>query len=290
MIMNKDSKQPATVDTPAFREALRKYRRDELYEGELFFALVAHIDAHTAATRMPAVPKRLMPKEISEQIARDAIDGAILKGRMNISPPPSPEHWLNEYWQIGRQLAEYGKTGADNVNPADDAAPLPAQAQPVADALKAKIKALVEAVASHDGAAAVKARNELEEAMLAAQPSPAQGEDWRAIAEGHALNAAELQQKLDALKAAQGDALSHEQAQIKQAYVSYAQGRAAGIEEAAKVCENIAQDHWDQYKGRGKHAPNNPRRADPHADGCSDGANQCADDIRVLAAKPVEDI
>lgn len=56
----------------------------------------------------------------------------------------------------------------------------------------------------------------------------------------------------------------------------------AALERAAVICEEIAQDHWDQYKGRGKHAPNNPRRADTHADGCSDGANQCADAIRAL--------
>ena len=52
--MNKDSKQPATVDTPAFREALRKYRRDELYEGDSLFSLVAHIDAHAAAVSAKA--------------------------------------------------------------------------------------------------------------------------------------------------------------------------------------------------------------------------------------------
>lgn len=51
-------------------------------------------------------------------------------------------------------------------------------------------------------------------------------------------------------------------------------------EEAAKICEAIAQDHRDQYKGRGQYPADNPRRADPHADGCFDGAGECADAIR----------
>lgn len=64
--------------------------------------------------------------------------------------------------------------------------------------------------------------------------------------------------------------------------------RAAALEEAADVCGAIMSDHWAQYKGHGKWAgQDNPRRADPHADGASDGASECEDAIRALASQPV---
>lgn len=48
----------------------------------------------------------------------DAITGAIAYGRQGTNPPPTTDHWLAEYWQIGQQLAELGKTSAwDNVTP-----------------------------------------------------------------------------------------------------------------------------------------------------------------------------
>lgn len=56
------------------------------------------------------------------------------------------------------------------------------------------------------------------------------------------------------------------------------------LEAAADVCGAIYQKHRDQYKGRGEFAPDNPRRADPHADGCADGASECEDAIRALIA------
>lgn len=65
--------------------------------------------------------------------------------------------------------------------------------------------------------------------------------------------------------------------------------RDAALEQAAAICDGISQDHRDQYKGRGKYEPTNPRRADPHADGCSDGANECSDAIRALKSKPNAD-
>ena len=64
--MNKDSKQPAIVDTPAFREALRKYRRDELYEGDSLFSLIAHIDAHAAAVAAKAVADVAVERDRNE--------------------------------------------------------------------------------------------------------------------------------------------------------------------------------------------------------------------------------
>lgn len=57
--------------------------------------------------------------QIAEQDARYAIDGAIAYGRMGVNPPPAG-HWLTEYWAIGQQLAELGKTSAwDNRTPVD---------------------------------------------------------------------------------------------------------------------------------------------------------------------------
>lgn len=55
---------------------------------------------------------------IERQDARWAIGGAIAYGRMGVNPPPSEDHWLCEYWQIGQQLAKLGETCAwDNVTP-----------------------------------------------------------------------------------------------------------------------------------------------------------------------------
>lgn len=72
--------------------------------------------------------------------------------------------------------------------------------------------------------------------------------------------------------------------------VAHQQGRAAAVEEAIRACEAIAQDHRDQYKGRGKYAADNPRRADPHADGCFDGASECADAIRAISSQPSDNL
>lgn len=71
---------------------------------------------------------------------------------------------------------------------------------------------------------------------------------------------------------------------------AHRQGRAAAVEEAIMACESIAQDHRDQYKGRGKYAADNPRRADPHADGCFDGASECADAIRAISSQPSDNL
>ncbi|WP_455154105.1 hypothetical protein [Cupriavidus campinensis] len=57
--------------------------------------------------------------KIEDQDARAAIDGAIAFGRMGVNEPPAG-HWLTEYWSIGRQLAELGKTSAwDNQTPVE---------------------------------------------------------------------------------------------------------------------------------------------------------------------------
>lgn len=47
-----------------------------------------------------------MDKEISEQRARFAIDDAIQHGRQGTNKPPTADHWLMEYWNIGRALTK----------------------------------------------------------------------------------------------------------------------------------------------------------------------------------------
>lgn len=39
---------------------------------------------------------------MSDQSARHAIDGAIEYGRQGINKPPSADHWLMPYWELGR--------------------------------------------------------------------------------------------------------------------------------------------------------------------------------------------
>lgn len=55
---------------------------------------------------------------------------------------------------------------------------------------------------------------------------------------------------------------------------------------AVRICEEVEADARDQYKGRGKYAPDNPYRADTYMDGVSSGAGQCAD--LIAAAAPEE--
>ena len=88
--------------------------------------------AEDAAKAAPASPVQTAePKRIPDMLTVETIQGAIAFGRMGINPPPSPDHWGNEFWQIGRQLAKLGETSAwDNVTPVDVAAPVQAdQAQ-----------------------------------------------------------------------------------------------------------------------------------------------------------------
>lgn len=71
-----------------------------------------------APTPPTAAPAKDTPESMAASNARFAIDGAIQYGRENRNEPPSAEHWLYEYWNIGRQLATLGATGWDNVTPA----------------------------------------------------------------------------------------------------------------------------------------------------------------------------
>lgn len=67
-----------------------------------------------------ALASKMKGEPIADQPARAAIDGAIAYGRMGVNPPPAG-HWLTEYWSVGQQLAELGKTSAwDNVTPVEN--------------------------------------------------------------------------------------------------------------------------------------------------------------------------
>jgi hypothetical protein len=96
-------------------------------------APAAHAHAELIELAPPlTAPAPLTEGGTSEQQARFAIDGAIQYGRENRNPPPSTDHWLYEYWNIGRQLAKLGETGWDNVTPME-AAPAPQQSEGLSD-------------------------------------------------------------------------------------------------------------------------------------------------------------
>ena len=51
-------------------------------------------------------------------------------------------------------------------------------------------------------------------------------------------------------------------------------------EACAKVCEDISEDRWNLYKGRPPYTGSESGRADPHEQGMSMGASECAEAIR----------
>lgn len=65
----------------------------------------------------------------------------------------------------------------------------------------------------------------------------------------------------------------------------YNLGRAHEREACAKVCEEISQDHWNLYKGRPPYTGSETGRADPHEQGVSMGASDCATAIRARGEK-----
>jgi Lar family restriction alleviation protein len=64
-------------------------------------------DHDTQANVVAAWNRRATPAQtpMHEQNARFAIDGAISFGIQGDNKPPTDNHWLMEYWQIGRKLA-----------------------------------------------------------------------------------------------------------------------------------------------------------------------------------------
>lgn len=61
--------------------------------------------------------------------------------------------------------------------------------------------------------------------------------------------------------------------------------RREALEEAAKVCDEIAGDCWSLYKGRAPYTGREEGRADPGVQGESYGADKCAAAIRALSQK-----
>jgi len=59
----------------------------------------------------------------------------------------------------------------------------------------------------------------------------------------------------------------------------------AVMEEAAKVCETLANDRWALYKGRAPYTGYEKQRASDYTQGESDGADHCAAAIRALKDK-----
>ncbi|CAB3729783.1 hypothetical protein LMG22037_05476 [Paraburkholderia phenoliruptrix] len=64
--------------------------------------------------------------------------------------------------------------------------------------------------------------------------------------------------------------------------------RRESLEEAAKVCDEIAADCWSLYKGRAPYTGREAGRADPGVQGESDGADKCAAAIRALSQKTAQ--
>jgi hypothetical protein len=56
----------------------------------------------------------LIKQPMSDQDARFAIDEAIGRGKEGTHKPPTPDHWLMPYWEIGQQLA--GKLPSFDIN------------------------------------------------------------------------------------------------------------------------------------------------------------------------------
>jgi hypothetical protein len=156
-----DKEQAVTVDTPELLNLVQQWENSKRGPVALaaWHRIITYIDAHTAAVTAKAVaekdaeiaglrgalavcqakyeaadadrrvqaaaPVAAMPKDtpksMAESNARFAIDGAIQYGREGRNKPPSDDHWLMEYWLIGQQLRELGKTGWDNRTPLDSA-------------------------------------------------------------------------------------------------------------------------------------------------------------------------
>lgn len=65
------------------------------------------------------------------------------------------------------------------------------------------------------------------------------------------------------------------------AFKAWKASRQQALEEAAKVCERIEEENWKAYKGRTDPVQKD-RLFNPHTEGCSDGATECAASIRSL--------
>lgn len=100
---------------PNYRDTIAKLR-EALAEAQAAGCADSYALQSAIAAQAPSAPQPM-----SEHNARFAIDGAIQYGREARNRPPSDDHWLMEYWLIGQQLRELGKTGWDNRTPLDPA-------------------------------------------------------------------------------------------------------------------------------------------------------------------------
>jgi hypothetical protein len=122
-------RKTASIDSPEFRALLRAHAKasEERFsrgdqkavqaERVTRDSLIAYIDGRTAGA---AVQPKDTPESMAASNARFAIDGAIQYGRESRNAPPSDDHWLYEYWNIGQQLRELGATGWDNITPLEN--------------------------------------------------------------------------------------------------------------------------------------------------------------------------
>ena len=99
---------------------------------------------------------------------------------------------------------------------------------------------------------------------------------------GYQFTPATLRVIADAIRAALEAEREAAQVKIGKAFF---EGVEIEREACAKACDDISVDKWQQYKGRGSHAPNNSGRADPFIGGQSHGADVCAAAIRARGEK-----
>ncbi len=78
-----------------------------------------------------ALDPLLTPKPVAvhDENARWAIEGAIAFGRMGVNKPPADDHWLMEYWLIGRHLVPLGRLDASTAKLMTGQVDAPVQAQ-----------------------------------------------------------------------------------------------------------------------------------------------------------------
>lgn len=89
-------------------------------DGVPAFPVYTRASLSSPAKRQESEAERDTPESMANSNARFAIDGAIAFGREGVNKPPNEDHWLYEYWSIGRQLSKLGETsGWDNVTPVE---------------------------------------------------------------------------------------------------------------------------------------------------------------------------
>ncbi|NML34882.1 hypothetical protein [Paraburkholderia antibiotica] len=78
------------------------------------------------------------------------------------------------------------------------------------------------------------------------------------------------------------------QYEISFAFAAWNASRREALEEAFTVCNDIAVDRWNLYKGHSPYTGSEDGRANPYVEGESDGAEKCAEAIRALSQKTAQ--